>query len=228
MGHSSDWDEVRAGLVGYQTDALNLAAAENWSASIEQLAGAVAESSVLVGYSMGARLALGLALADPQRYRGLIFISGNPGLESTEERDSRKIVDERIAQEIENGSLEPFLHRWYLNEVFASLSPQQRQSEIARKLGHAADGSKRWPAILRANSVSQQPNFWPELQSLQIPTLAIAGELDPKYESIVQRMGRESSRLTTHIVPACGHIVHREQPKDLAELIRAFCDSVEK
>lgn len=223
MGHPTDWDPVRAQLKEYPTHAVKLIATESWSASIEALAQTVPESSILVGYSMGARLALGLALEYPQRYRGLIFVSGNPGLESAEDRESRRVADLCIAKELQDrdfDSLGRFLNRWYQSEVFASLSAEQRADEIARKLSQTPDEIQQWPAIIKANSVSQQPNYWPRLSSLEIPTFAVAGELDPKYRSIIERIGKEAPQVGTHTVPESGHIIHRENPGYLCDLIR--------
>ena len=228
MGHPCDWDALRASLEPHPSHAIQLPVSESWSFSIEALAEMIPESSVLIGYSMGARLALGLALEYPTRYRGLIFVSGNPGLESAADRASRYDADFRIAEELETlqtlgtESLEAFLNRWYQSEVFASLAREQRVEQIAAKLSQAAGGILEWPAIMRANSVSQQPNYWPRLPSLEIPTLAVAGELDPKYRSITARIGEEAPQVTTHLVPNSGHIVQRENPDYLSALIRDF------
>lgn len=225
MGHPSDWDGIRAGLADYQTDATEITVAENWSASIEQLAESAPPSSILIGYSMGARLALGLALKFPRRFSGLVFVSGNPGLESASDREQRRLSDEQIAKRIESEALEPFFEQWYQAEVFASLSGELRHQEIQRKLRRA---SKDWPAILRANSVSQQPNFWPQLNELSVPMLVVAGELDQKYKAVARRIETEvtSANVTTTIVPQCGHIVHREQPESLIGIIRNFAEQL--
>ena len=226
MGHASDWDEVRAHLPDSNSTAINIKPATNWQASIESLANSIAPGSILVGYSMGARLALGVAVEIPTKCSGLVFISGNPGLESASERNARANADEEIAARIEQATgdsslMESFLNDWYQATVFASLPEIIRRQEIQRKLNRA---QKTWPALLRTNAVSQQPNYWPRLKDISIPTLIVAGQRDEKYKEITERFQTTASshHLKTEILPAGGHMVHREQPTKLAALIRDF------
>ena len=225
MGHPSDWDDVLAALPEYDTTAVKVLPASDWETTVQQLADSISQGSIIVGYSMGARLALGVALEYPQCCRGLIFVSGSPGLESQQEREQRWLSDQQVAEEIESGQLESFLNQWYQASVFAGLSDELRHSEIARKL---ALRSKDWPSILRTLSVSKQPNFWPRLKELAMPTLVVAGEQDEKYQNISVRFAEETSaNVETKIDSDCGHIVHREQPEVFVELVRQFVNQFE-
>ena len=228
MGHSSDWSEVRAALPEYETTAADIGVSSDWQASVQQLADSMETPSVIVGYSMGARLSLGVALEYPQKCAALIFVSGNPGLESAEAREKRSQSDEQIAKQIEADALEPFLNQWYRASVFATVPEGIRRAEIERKL---TQSSSNWPAILRANSVSRQPNYWPRLSELSMPTLAIAGEQDEKYRKIALRIESHSEsqsigNVKTQVIPNCGHIVHREQPAALVGAIREFVNGL--
>lgn len=233
MGHPSDWDELRAALPEFETKALEMPVAADWQSSLKQLAESIPDQSIVIGYSMGARLVLGVALEFPQRCAGLVFVSGNPGLETDEARQQRWVADQQIAQQLsdqfsnstESKSLEPFLERWYQADVFATVPKKIRQAEVARKL---ALSSSAWQTILRSNSVSRQPNYWPRLMELLMPTQVIAGELDEKYREIAVRFDKESppSNVFKTIVPNCGHIVHREQPEVLVQAIRDLAERV--
>lgn len=218
MGHASDWDEVRSQLPEFETRAINIEVATDWHGTVRSLTSLLTKNSIVVGYSMGARLALGIALEFPEQCAGLIFVSGNPGLESETERAEREIADEKIADRIAAGQLEPFLQKWYQSSVFATLPEEIRDQEIERKLGRDA---KHWPEILRVNSVSQQPNYWPRLHELVMPTWVVAGERDEKYKTIANRVG-EVVQIKVDLLPNCGHMVHREKPLELASLIRDF------
>ena len=81
LGSPSDWDFARNGLFQYDTHALEIPLAENWSAGLLLLGEMIEPGTVVVGYSMGARLALGYALSCPERVKGIVFVSGNPGLD---------------------------------------------------------------------------------------------------------------------------------------------------
>ena len=218
MGAPSDWDLLRGELRDYDLVTPLIQPAENWDAGMTALEDALPEGSVLIGYSMGARLALGLALTKPQRYRGLIFCSGNPGIEDEQQRQKRYASDCRIADRIDNEQRAEFLNYWYTSAVFRSLSPDVREQEIQRKLARSGDD---WSSILRCYSVAKQPNYWPQLTKLPIPCMAIAGQQDKKYVRLVTRMGALPN-IQARIVPDCGHIVHHEQPRVFLNLVRTF------
>jgi len=221
MGHASDWDDVRALLPEFDSRAINIGVASDWQATVKSLADSMEPGSVVVGYSMGARLALGVAIEFPANCTGLVFVSGNPGLESAEARNERELADEQIASRIEQGNLSEFLEKWYQASVFQSLPEELRRDEIQRKL---ARDPKDWPKALRVNSVSQQPDYWLRLKELSMPTLVVAGQRDEKYKQIARRFQTtaSSNHVKTELLADCGHMVHREQPDKLAALIREF------
>ena len=223
MGAPSDWDNVRTELQNFKTITPPIRPAPDWDTGVAQLEQEIPENSVLIGYSMGARLSLALALAHPQRYRGLIFCSGNPGIEEEQQRVNRYASDCRLADRIAKADRQEFLEYWYSSAVFASLRTDVRKAEIERKLARGGDD---WSGILRTYSVAQQPNFWPCLPELQLPCLAIAGQQDKKYARLMARMNTLSN-IQTRIVPACGHIVHHEQPHVFLYLVREFLTTIE-
>lgn len=219
MGDPSDWDFVRQGLAGFNVITPLLRPATSWQAGVEQLAEEIPMGSVLVGYSMGARLSLGVALSDLDLVSGLFFCSGNPGIEDEEQRRTRYQHDLRIAERIETSERREFLEWWYTEStVFKSLTPQVREDEIRRKSVRVADD---WSEILRRFSVAKQPDYWPQLGELTMPVMAVAGAQDRKYARFVARMG-EASNVSARIIAACGHIVHREQPHIFVRLLKQF------
>lgn len=229
MGHPSDWDNVRRALIqqsqGHESHAVEIKPAPDWNTSIQRIANDIPEGSVVVGYSMGARLALGIAIEYPERIAGLVFVSGNPGLETTESRKNRWLSDDALAEKIENGisseTLESFLQHWYQQSVFAATPVEIRRTEVSRKL---TQPSQNWPELLRTHSVSRQPNYWPRLNELSMPVSVVAGQDDEKYRNIAIRFIEEqpSSNISCRIIPACGHLVHRERPESLVGVIVEF------
>ena len=218
MGHPSDWDDLREELGELDSVAIEVPVAEDWDDTLVLLQSTIATDSILVGYSMGARLALALAMECQARLNGLILISGNPGLESESVRSQRWTSDQQVAERIRKEAPGDFLAKWYQQAVFSATPAEIRNEEINRK--SSRDGSS-WPSILLANSVSRQPNLWPRISSLSIPILAVAGEADQKYAKIAIRLVEESqsAQSSAVIIPECGHIVHREQQDLLLSLI---------
>jgi 2-succinyl-6-hydroxy-2,4-cyclohexadiene-1-carboxylate synthase len=76
-----------------------------------------------VGYSMGGRLCLHLALASPHLVDRLVLISATPGIEDDRERDARRAADDALADEIERIGVGAFLERWLAQPLFSQLDP---------------------------------------------------------------------------------------------------------
>jgi 2-succinyl-6-hydroxy-2,4-cyclohexadiene-1-carboxylate synthase len=71
-----------------------------------------ADRRVLCGYSMGARVALQLAAAEPERWTHLVVISSGAGMTDTLAREERRQSDEALAASLEEGWLEEFASHW--------------------------------------------------------------------------------------------------------------------
>ncbi len=180
---------------------------------------------VVVGYSMGGRLALYLALRYPKRCAGLFLESASPGLESGEERSARRTADEAKAERLESGDLEGFLRDWYRQPLFAPLARNEallRRTIAVRRRNDPVELARS----LRGMGTGNQPSLWGELKGLTVPALAVAGELDEKYAAIVPRMSGISPRVEPMAIPGVGHDVHDEAPDEYAALLRRFLDEL--
>src|SRR5207244_5173075 len=74
-----------------------------------------------VGYSMGGRLCLRLALDRPEVVQRLVLVSASPGIQDDGERAARRDADERLARQIERDGADVFLERWIAQPLFATL-----------------------------------------------------------------------------------------------------------
>lgn len=172
---------------------------------------------LLIGYSMGARLGLTLALRAPERFAGLAMISGHPGLPPADRAD-RLVRDLALADQIESNS-KRFLDTWYDQSVFAGLSPDLRQQL-------EADKRTREPAAiatqLRHFTIGRQPDHGSDLETLDLPLLVLAGERDAKYAAIARRIQATAPNATTFILPDVGHLLHLEDPKTTKRHLAEF------
>lgn len=221
MGRACDFDELRSRLSDYDSIGLEIPTADSWHGNLQILADAIPHHSVLIGYSMGARLALGTALLANHKLIGLVLISGNPGLESDSQCKQRWQMDQQWAQRLELENKASFLHDWYEQAVFSHTPHCIRSDEVGRKLTYDSD---TWSKVMRVNSLAKQPNYWPTIENLSMPVLAVAGEDDEKYAKIAIRFTQRSqSPLSRAMIFAeCGHIVHHEQPEKLSDSIRDY------
>ena len=132
---------------------------------------------VPVGYSMGGRLALYLALTHPDRCRAVVVESGSPGLASEREREARRGWDESKASELEGQGLDAFLQDWYRQPLFHSIRRNEARfaALMERRRHNDLAGLAR---SLRLMGTGSQDSLWPRLQGIAFPWLGVAGELD--------------------------------------------------
>lgn len=176
----------------------------------------------LLGYSMGGRLALYLALHYPKRFRTLILESASPGLETAVSQQERIKKDNSLADWIEENGIDAFVNRWEQLPLWNSqeqLSEEQRFTLRQQRLQNNLTGLAN---SLRGMGTGQQPNLWPQLSSLTIPTLLLAGEHDSKFVSINQQMVSQMPNTQLKIIPQAGHTVHLEQSSPFQQTILQF------
>ena len=182
-----------------------------------------ARRPVIVGYSMGGRLALYLALRYPDRCAGLFLESASPGLEDTRERLARRDADEEKAKRLESGDFERFLRDWYRQPLFAPLAQDAdllRRTIEARRRNDPCELARS----LRGAGTGTQPPLWQELEGLAVPALSVAGEFDGKYAGISSRMASITPNVEAVVIPGVGHNAHDEAPAEYVALLERFLD----
>jgi 2-succinyl-6-hydroxy-2,4-cyclohexadiene-1-carboxylate synthase len=182
------------------------------------------ERPTAVGYSMGGRLALYLALRHPNRLSGLFLESASPGLEDARERTVRRAADEKKAARLEGGDFEEFLRDWYRQPLFAPLA---RDGELLRRIieGKLRNDPAELARSLRGMGTGDQPSLWEELPGLRVPALAVAGELDEKFVGISRRMASLAPGMRPAVVLGAGHNVHVEASGAYLSLLEDFLAS---
>lgn len=190
--------------------------------TIAALAAAIDRRSVVIGYSQGARLALALAARFPERVERLVLESGAPGIRRRSERVQRRASDEAMAALIVERGVDAFVDRWEQLPLFAglqSLPEPERTALRERRLGHSAEGLA---GALRCLGQGVQPDLWPALPGLRIPTLILSGATDAKYTRLARRMVAELPLGWRRTFAGVGHAPHLECPQGYADEVRAF------
>jgi 2-succinyl-6-hydroxy-2,4-cyclohexadiene-1-carboxylate synthase len=182
------------------------------------LVGAAGGVGAYVGYSLGGRLCLRLALDRPDLVRALVLVGASPGIADPGERAARRAADGRLADELERDGVAPFLDRWLAGPLFATLPAEA--AGRAERLANTADGLAY--ALRRLGTGVQEP-LWDRLADLRPPALLVAGERDPKFTALARRMAAvigPSARMA--VVAGAGHAVQLERPAELAALVEEF------
>jgi 2-succinyl-6-hydroxy-2,4-cyclohexadiene-1-carboxylate synthase len=237
MGHGADWQPVADALAStyrclspdlpghggskhLDDDAYTMEGAA--AAVLGVLDDAGVAAATLVGYSMGGRLALHLALNHPERVTALVLESATPGIEGEMDRAERRRLDATRAEAIA-ADYDAFLAQWYRQRLFFSLRVHGLvEAMVARRREH--NDPAELGRVLRGMGTGEQPSLWGALVTLAPPTLALTGALDETYVEIAERMARRSPRVRPVIVPEAGHAVHAERPDTVASLVRRFLD----
>jgi len=173
----------------------------------------------IVGYSLGARLALAFAVRHPSRVARLTLISAHPGLPDAE-RAARRTSDAAWCELLTTRGVPAFVEAWQAQPMWAS---QARLPGVARakkqkeRLSHSAPGLCR---SLRVTGLAEMPNYAPALSEMRVPTDLVAGALDEKFCNLAQILAQKLARARLEIVPDAGHDLLLERPDFITEVIR--------
>ena len=174
-----------------------------------------------LGYSMGARFCLHIALTNPELVRGLVLLGGTAGIEDPEERAARREHDLTTAARIKADGLPSFLDAWLQQPLFAGLGPEQSFRE--ERLVNTVDGLMS--SLEQAGTGSQDPS-WHKLERLEMPVLVLAGAQDEKFAALAERMASAiGANATLALVPDAGHAAHLEQPDAFLSILRPWLDA---
>jgi 2-succinyl-6-hydroxy-2,4-cyclohexadiene-1-carboxylate synthase len=174
-----------------------------------------------VGYSLGGRCCLHLALQTPRLVERLVIVGAHPGIDDERSRRLRRAEDDRRAAELERGGdafVAEFVETWLAGPLFAHLN--EEQADRPSRLANSAAGLA---ASLRTVGTGTQAPLWERLGGLEMPILVVTGALDDKFRPIAERtvdaIGR-NARLA--VVAGAGHAVCFERPGVFVELVSEF------
>ena len=217
MQHADTWAPIAA-AVGerYPVRVVDFA---TWTFDerLGEIRSAAGADSVVVGYSMGGRLALHAAL--DASWAGLVVLGASAGIEDADERRRRRAADSELADWIERHSIAEVVGRWERNPVFASQPEELVEAQRAGRRDHDPAALAR---LLRSAGQGALDPVWDRLGSLQMPVLALSGENDSTYRAAAERLASLVPRGRAVAIGGAGHAAHLEAPDAVREAILGF------
>lgn len=196
--------------------AIEIPRAETFAAATAAI-GAHGGTGVYVGYSMGGRLCLRLALDRPDLVRALVLVSASPGISDPHARAERVASDEELAAMIERDGVDAFLDRWLAQPLFADVPPDAPGLSDRRTLSAASLTNS-----LRTLGTGTMEPMWGRLGELTMPIALVTGADDPKFDDIARLMILQLPSAARHVRFDGGHALPLENPAALGDFIAAF------
>jgi len=185
------------------------------------------ENLIIVGYSMGGRMALSYAVKNSENIRALVLESTSFGLATDKNRKDRVKADFILSDYIDKSSIEDFIEYWINLPMFATLSniPTERLNLLKQRKINSINkiGLKN---SLKGFSTGKMTNYFPQLNRLNSQVLLVTGSLDLKFTQNSVEANKLLQNSSHQIVNDCGHNVHFEKPEEFLKLLNDFFSNI--
>ena len=185
---------------------------DTWDDNLASIARAIQGCDVVVGYSLGARVALGL-VASGRCGRG-VLIGVNPGIKD-EERPSRREFDAAWARLLRASGVAAFAEAWEAQPLFATQARAPEARRLARRAQRVALDAEQLARSLEVMGLAAMPDYWSAIPAHRDRIALLAGADDAKYVAISQSLPAASFET----IVGSGHDPTLEQPVALAQAI---------
>jgi len=180
------------------------------------------DKNILLGYSMGGRLALSFAANNPGLLNGLILESASEGINKIQEREKRKTDDDKLAELVLKNPVEEFMTKWMDQELFGTLR-RFSNAKIGELKKQKCKTSRTGLAnSLRGFSTGVMPYLGNQLKAINFPVLLLSGQLDSKFTKINSHLQNHFPKAKHSVIKNAGHNTHLEEPKTFLQTVNKF------
>lgn len=201
-----------------QEGAAPLAAACDRVARVVRQVAEVEGAPVVVGYSMGGRLAAETLVRHPDLpLAGVVLESAGLGLADEDTRATMAQRNEAWAARLRAEGVDTFMDWWETLPLFASqqaLPASARAAVRAQRTAHSAEALARSFEAWGAQHQALEGKTLAALRALSergISACYLAGSLDAKYAAVAERV--RAVGLSARVIPDAGHNIHLERPQ---------------
>jgi len=225
LGHPNDWPTSPLLKNFHAYDLLNdfpIISFDAWAPKFNESISAKSHSAsnnILLGYSLGGRLALHALLQAPDKWKAAIIVSTHPGLTSHEEKHQRIAADELWAKKFEHEPWEEVIKAWNAQDVFKH-SVEFNREESDNDCLMLSKAMKTW-------SLGKQKNLTDEINSLNVPIYWMVGENDKKFLLQAEKFNFKHPKSKICVVSQAGHRLPFDQPKLFLSNVTNFIQQLE-
>lgn len=188
-----------------------------WDANLDAIADAIGACALVVGYSLGARVALGLVATG--RVPRAILVSVNPGIADAE-RAARRTSDARWASLLRERGIAAFVDAWEAQPLFATQARVPAARLAARRARRLAHDPEQLARSLEVMGLAEMPDYRAAIAADRCAL--IAGADDTKYVAMARGLAAP-----LEVIADCGHDPTIEQPEALeSALERLFASRI--
>ena len=185
---------------------------DTWEDNLAAVSRAIEGCEVVVGYSLGARVALGLVASG--RIGHGVLIGVNPGI-GDHEREQRRGFDAAWVRLLRSEGIAAFHDAWIAQPLFATQARVPVEKLAERRARRMRLDPEQLARSLEVMGLANMPDYWSAIPAHRDRIALIAGADDPKYVAI--SAGLPAASFET--IPNSGHDPTLEQPGELAAAI---------
>ncbi|NMB81464.1 MAG: 2-succinyl-6-hydroxy-2,4-cyclohexadiene-1-carboxylate synthase [Ignavibacteria bacterium] len=180
---------------------------------------------IIVGYSMGGRVALSYSIRYNRNILGAIFESSTAGIQDFNQRKERVELDFLLSEKIKLEGIEKFLEYWFSIPLFESLKDINNLEEVKNQ--RTTNNVIGLSNMLAGFSTGLMPDYWDRIKEIQFPVLLVSGQVDEKFTGINSKMAGIIPNCRHEIIANCGHNTHLENPELFTKFVRDFLISIQ-
>lgn len=170
---------------------------------------------VLVGYSMGGRLALHALAESPQLFDAVVLLSTNPGLTREKDIAERLKSDLGWAQKFIKDPWDRVVGEWNAQGVFKESVAEPRRLESFYDRALLSSALTEW-------SLARQADFRDLMAAQQEKIICLSGEKDIKFLSLAMELKKKAPAMIEATVPHASHRILFDNPTDVAAKMIEF------
>ena len=231
LGLPSDWNFLKSHFSSHarlQVEAENLwqnsLSMKDWAQQKSEEVATKPGPRVLLGYSMGGRLAMHLLIAQPKLWDAAIFVSANPGTASVAERSARKELDHNWTQRFLKDDWEKVVFDWNKQNLFTNTLPPKDALALPRP--EKDFDRKALARVLEEWSLAQQDDLAVRLAQVNIPVLWMAGEHDEKYCDLLSGFPQVAKSHRFEKISGAAHRAPWDHPSEFISKLESFLSHI--